>query len=376
MNILLFGDLHARMSQGANLKPLVTDLDLSFMSSRLQVVIKTLEWMRGVIKKHDVRKVICLGDIYEHVGVDTYTRNIIYDTLGSIARIVKDEWVTVTGNHDASSSSDPFDSVLFSHNAYSEIVFGNYFLEYLQSINSVFVYVPYFLSKKKLIHIYKEIHKELEKYPKKVKKYLFSHHNIKELISFGQSPNSEELGLEKFDKCFFGHIHYKKESKNIKSIGGVITDSFNDLEDIDRGVTILKVDGRDFKEIFVPNPHSPYYTRLSTEDFKGKQEKLEIIRKLKEEGRKVYSEFVEVSGSTISEYSYLFDLISIVSDVNKDPVRVGESNLNSEALEDWKSYLSDRFDEFLVNTHPDESKFHKTISKMFVSYLDKAENLE
>lgn len=373
MKIGLFTDVHASRGMGSDLKKSTfAQASELWYSHKMNIIIKSFEWMIKEFQGVDL--IVCLGDVFQrYAKMDMFIFNIIEGLFERLAKVAP--VVIITGNHDIMNEIHPNYNALTPFKLFTKVIHGKADVDYVQAINTVFYYVPYFSKGDDLRRLYAGL-RETDKHPEGVRRVLFGHHDLKQFNKWTDTSDTQpgdktygDLKINWFDKAFFGHIHWRAEHKNATTIGSLITRTFHDRDDLDRGITILDITAKEFKESFIRNPHSPLYITVES----GAD--LKKVKEARKEGRIVCAEVIDaVAFKPVSEH---VDFMRLSSNMKKtfEAIVKREGITDIDEISDWKSYLDVQLTGYMEGEKLKPEQIEE-FKKLFGLYLEKAQTEE
>lgn len=262
MRILFFTDVHwstnTSIVRGRGKK----------YSTRLELLIKSLNWLNSLATKESCDAMICLGDFFD--------KSVLTDEEISALREIK--WnklptYYLVGNHESSVASLDFSTVDLFRNKRVEIVSK---VKLLPLDTCQILFLPYITEDNRL-PLY-DYMKDLEIVNKKL--IVCSHNELKG-INYGAYESKVGFDIEdiKVNCSLFlnGHLHNGEwVSKNILNLGSLSAHNFtNDSLKYEYGVWILDTEA--FEMSFYENPYSLNFYKLEI----NKKEDLKVLSQLK-----------------------------------------------------------------------------------------------
>ncbi len=319
MRFLAYADLHSANIYSFNVKK--TKYKFSEYS-RIDELYSTLDWIQKLVKQSNTMMAINLGDTF-HQALRFYIEryNTVVKSINNINQsTLSGSGVVIEGNHDRSenvSAIDTFDGV-----SSAILVRQSVKIKYISEINSNLIFVPYIRDPEKTKEIFKTLYDKFS--GAKTNQYLFCHLDVKEayegVISstyqMGKFNSYNDLNLDIYKAVFSGHIHFKKQIKNLYYIGSVLNHNFGDAL-TRKGVSIIDIEPDSFHVTYKENPYCPLFVKINLEreeDVKRKIDTIQLERKKfdyytniyariyclnSEESKKKLSKF-------INDYSHLF----------------------------------------------------------------------
>lgn len=228
-------------------------------STRLELLIKSMNWVNELAVRESCDSMICLGDMMD--------KSQLIDEEISALREIK--WnklpsIYLVGNHESSVSSLDFSTVSIFRNKRVKIISKP---EMLSENNYDLLFLPY---------ITEDNRKELKSYIEELKAsdkelIIFSHNDLKGL-NYGAFVSKIGFDIDEINKyCSLflnGHLHNSEwVSKKILNVGSLSAHNFtNDSYRYKYGAWILDTDTLSLK--FFENPYSLNFYKIDIENEK------------------------------------------------------------------------------------------------------------
>lgn len=296
MKILIYTDLHC--SYNSSILPLYTSekTEGKMYTTRLDMIVKTGEWIAQIAKENDVDMLVNGGDTFDSTTVRTEELDAITQFFKSFDDLCIPH-IVVVGNHE--KVNDEFNAV--------KILSGFKNVAVCQEptkVNEVLSVLPYMDSKKVTPDLLKPLSNKL----------LVSHVDIQGsclrdsyILDAGVNP---ELFAEYFKLTANGHLHTAEKletSQNqVWNIGGVSSISFVDNQDYVPRIVIYDSKTGKFKAF--KNPHSILFRKI----------KIDSLKELKSYLNKkdaTYRYALTVKYSNYEQHAEIIDILSKDSQV-------------------------------------------------------------
>lgn len=239
MKILVYGDVH--FSKYSSILRSRGDK----YSTRLEYLIKTLNWLEQTALDNKCDFSICLGDFFDKPELDA-------EEISALSEIY---WADIkhfflVGNHEMASANMKINSTnLFS------LVPGFCVIESPQYLYNILC-LPYILESDR---------KNLSEYITKNTPIILSHNDIAG-IQMGSFLSTSGFSLDEIEKCcdlfLNGHIHNRSQfAKNAYNVGNICGQNFSEDASIySHSALILDLDKRSIME--VENPYALNFYKL------------------------------------------------------------------------------------------------------------------
>lgn len=252
MKFLNIGDLHIGVKRYGN-----SNLETRIYS-RIEDTINSLRSACSIAVKENVDFMAILGDTFDIKTPDNVQRELFINTISEI--FDKIPVYIIAGNHDRESMSHAL-------SAFKKLGTKNnvHIIDYPQAIKFKgynLVFMPY--DKNKSMIKYIESVKNLEN------SFLFGHFVTSNAVYSNEfRPETGEdvipislLEDSKFLATFIGHIHKRQKlstKKTIVYVGSLVKWSFDEMNDGEKGATLVEVEGKEVKLKFMPIPDRKFF---------------------------------------------------------------------------------------------------------------------
>jgi len=248
--IALISDLHYYLPKTSNNN-----------SQRLEVLHKSLEWVKETAKSKGVKTLAILGDTVEYKDrIDIFVQDTLRQHFIGLREVFETIYLLV-GNHETVFSRDNSVNFMSMFDEYKGFrVFHDF--EIVNAPEANFYFMPFFKD-----DVLLEKRESIKPLDRSKKNFLFTHQSFKNFDVGGghedvwseiSSEIFEELG---FDHIFSGHFHKHQTLGKTSYVSSLITGNFAEKnEEAYHGMIILDESKDKWK--FFANPHTPKYRVL------------------------------------------------------------------------------------------------------------------
>lgn len=317
MRVGIYGDVH--WSQNSS----IIRSRGSNYSSRLENLIRSVNWAEGCAYTHGCSAVIILGDFFDANILDAESISALHEiNWASISHVF------ITGNHETTVSSLEYSTSDIFKLCPNSVVISKPEHYLIEGTHAEFCYLPYIMEKDR---------QALDTYfpPKQadVNRIIFSHNDIKD-IQYGPFKSTEGFTVDEIhsncDLMFNGHIHHcQAVTEKIFHTGNLTGQNFTeDAFKFEHTMQILDTETLHF-DIY-ENPHAYNFYKIDCTLVNSEQEFLNQFIKVKpnavitlkvKEDMKAYAQaFLEANKQYIVESRIVIehDLTSISQDNNSE----------------------------------------------------------
>jgi DNA repair exonuclease SbcCD nuclease subunit len=361
MRVLIYGDVH-----WSTYSSIVRSRGVEY-STRLENLIKSVNWAEELADKEKCETVVCLGDFFDRPDLNA-------EELSALQRI---NWAKesvkqhhfIVGNHESTLSSLVYNSANVLRNKNFNIVDGP---QRIIQEKADILFLPYILEEnRKTIKEYWDITEPQEVYYPEFKqnKIIFSHNDLKN-VQYGYYTSTEGFDLADIetnsDLYINGHIHngmFINKNDTILNLGILSGQNFN--EDAYRHPHYVCVlDTETLKLDFFENPYAFNFYKVEVSEEKDLkslyQLKNNTVLTLKcEESLLDKAKEILISLSTVVEYR----IISYKKEIDdSNIVKSNQELIVNDHLSQFYKFILDNISDEVVSKDVLKEELNKVIS--------------
>lgn len=267
MKILAYGDVHLHEF------PEFSKITKKGYSNRVDLALKSIEWVYEKAIENKVDLIINLGDMYEYPKTTNNTlASLLAMTLEKLSKKTSIPHEFIIGNHDMVDKNHRYTSIKPISRFFNDVVDKNNFKQ-VRKLNSEFGYIciPYMEDYTEAFEFLKSIRVEDRK-----NIAIFGHFAVDD-VRYTEDYAVKTVAKQSYFKGFkwsvFGHVHLRQLlDHNIIYPGSLLSHTFKDCVD-DKGCIVLDFNKSEYE--LLNNPHSPNFSTVELES----EESIDLLTK-------------------------------------------------------------------------------------------------
>lgn len=361
MKILIYGDVH-----WSTYSSIIRSRGQDY-STRLENLIRSVNWAEEQAEKNNCDTVVCLGDFFDRPDLNAE----------ELSALLKIKWAEkginahyfIVGNHESTLSSLIYNSTNALKNENFIIVDKP---QRLISYGIDILFLPYILEeeRKTIYEYWKETEQPNMFYTQEVKKQVILSHNDLKNVRYGAYVSESGFDLkdieENSDLFINGHIHngmFLNDKDTILNLGILSGQNFNeDATRYDHLICVLDTDKLTLD--FIENPHAFNFYKLEV----AKEKDLKVLTTLKNNAiitLKCEESLLQKARDIISNQSNIVEhrIVSYKDQNIETDVKQEKLELNTvDHLAQFYSFILEKIDATIVPTDILREELGKVIS--------------